>query len=175
MRRCPQFPQGAAAVNLLDRLKRFLAQSLPTGNREDAINRSELEAEAKGPKGVERRQLDRRGARDGTRALIIDDSATVTAALARMLLHSDSYRMLTQQAMAMADRHCEGKLVVVHEGGYAEAAVPFCGHAVVETLAAESLGVEDPFLELFQAWQPNPRFAAFQRGLIDEMVSLHGL
>ena len=95
--------------------------------------------------------------------------------LARMLLHSDSYRMLTQQAMAMADRHCGGKLVVVHEGGYAEAAVPFCGHAVVETLAAESLGVEDPFLELFQAWQPNPRFAAFQRGLIDEMVGLHGL
>ena len=75
-------------MSLLDRLKRFLAQSLPTGNPEDAINRSELEAEAKGPKGVERRQLDRRGARDGTRALIIDDSATVTAALARMLLQN---------------------------------------------------------------------------------------
>ncbi|GIX39579.1 MAG: hypothetical protein KatS3mg128_0628 [Silanimonas sp.] len=76
-------------MNLIDRLKRFLAQSTPSGNPEDAVNRSELEQETKGPpNGVERRQSDRRCARDGTRALIIDDSATVTAALARMLLQN---------------------------------------------------------------------------------------
>lgn len=95
--------------------------------------------------------------------------------LARMLLHSDSYRMLTRHAMELADRHCGGRLAVVHEGGYAEAAVPFCGHAVVETLAGESMGVEDAFLELFQAWQPNARFVDFQRTLIDEMVSAQEL
>ena len=76
-------------MSLLDRLKRFLAQSVPTGRPEDAINRSELEAETAGaPNGVERRLVDRRSAREGTRALIIDDSATVTAALARMLLQN---------------------------------------------------------------------------------------
>ncbi len=95
--------------------------------------------------------------------------------LARMLLHSGSFRMLTAQAMALADRHCGGRLVVVHEGGYAEAAVPFCGHAVVETLAGEDMGVEDPFLALFEAQQPSERFAAFQRGLIDEMARDFGL
>jgi len=76
-------------VSLLDRLKRFLAQSLPTGRPEDAINRSEIESETSGaPDGHDRRLHDRRNAREGTRALIIDDSATVTAALARMLLQN---------------------------------------------------------------------------------------
>lgn len=76
-------------MSLIDRLKRFLALSTPTGRPEDAINRSELETETKlVPNGVERRLHDRRIARDGTRALIIDDSATVTAALGRMLLQN---------------------------------------------------------------------------------------
>ena len=87
MRRWHEFSPDSA-LSLIDRLKRFLAQSLPSGNPEDAINRSEMDAETKGPNGVERRQQDRRCARDGTRALIIDDSATVTAALARMLLQN---------------------------------------------------------------------------------------
>ncbi|HAI59000.1 MAG TPA: response regulator [Xanthomonadaceae bacterium] len=82
-------PPTECPVSLLDRLKRFLAQSVPTGRPEDAINRSEFENEAKAaPQGVERRINDRRCAREGTRALIIDDSATVTAALARMLLQN---------------------------------------------------------------------------------------
>jgi acetoin utilization deacetylase AcuC-like enzyme len=95
--------------------------------------------------------------------------------LARMLLHSDSYRMLTQHALALADRHCGGRLALVHEGGYSEAAVPFCGHAVVETLARVNQGVDDPFLDLIKAMQPNVGFTAFQRGLIDEMAIAHGL
>lgn len=57
--------------------------------------------------------------------------------LARMLLHSDSYRAMTRLALEAAQRHCGGRLVVVHEGGYSEAYVPFCGHAIVETLAGE--------------------------------------
>ncbi len=76
-------------MNLIDRLKRFLSQSSPMTRPEDAINRSELEAETGvAPNGIERRVGDRRSARDGTRALIIEDSATVTAALGRMLLQN---------------------------------------------------------------------------------------
>jgi acetoin utilization deacetylase AcuC-like enzyme len=95
--------------------------------------------------------------------------------LARMLLHSESFRSLTRQIMALADEHCGGRLVVVHEGGYAEAVVPFCGHAVVETLAGVNMGVDDPLLAFTSAQQPNARFAAFQRGLIDEMATALGL
>ncbi|MCB1745642.1 MAG: class II histone deacetylase [Gammaproteobacteria bacterium] len=95
--------------------------------------------------------------------------------LARMLLHSESFRWLTHEVMALADKHCDGRLVVVHEGGYAESYVPFCVHAVVEAMSGERTDVVDPMLEMFQAWQPNARFEALQREMIDEMAGLHGL
>ena len=95
--------------------------------------------------------------------------------LARMLLHSESYRALTTDAMALADKHCDGRLVIVHEGGYAESYVPFCVHAVVETLAAQAMGVDDPMLELVQAWQPNARVLALQKEMIEEMAVGWGL
>lgn len=37
-----------------------------------------------------------------------------------MQLHSDSFRAMTEQVQQAADRLCGGKLVMVHEGGYAE-------------------------------------------------------
>ena len=70
----------------------------------------------------------------------------------------------------MADHHCDGRLVVVHEGGYAEFYVPFCAHAVLETPAGVRTEVEDPVLEMFHAWQPNARFEALQCELLDEQA-----
>ena len=95
--------------------------------------------------------------------------------LARMLLYSESYRMLTRSVLELAERHCAGRLAIVHEGGYAESYVPFCVHAVVEELAGEQTTVVDPALDMFLAWQPNARVTALQRELIDEMAALHGL
>lgn len=95
--------------------------------------------------------------------------------LARMLLHSESYREMMRLVLALADDLCGGRVAVTHEGGYAESCVPFCGHAVIEAMSGQNTGVADPFLELFQAQQPNPRFAAFQRGLIDEMAAQFGM
>ena len=90
--------------------------------------------------------------------------------LARMLAHSGTFKELTQQTMTLADRFCQGRLVLVHEGGYAESCVPFCGHAIMEALSGEGSDVEDPTLEMFEAWQPNERVRALQRQLIDEMA-----
>jgi len=75
-------------MRLIDRLKYFLVQATASGRPEDAVNRSELEDGGRTRDGLERRLHDRRNARDGTRALIIDDSATITAALGRMLLQN---------------------------------------------------------------------------------------
>lgn len=100
--------------------------------------------------------------------------ANLVDPLARMLLHSESYRALTERIMAVADACCGGRLAVVHEGGYAESAVPFCAHATVETLCGVRTPVQDPYLELGQAWQVNARQAAFQRGMIDEMAQSMG-
>ena len=95
--------------------------------------------------------------------------------LARMQLHSESFRWMTKRLMAVADQHCNGKLVLAHEGGYSEAYVPFCGHAIMEALSGESMGVVDPALEHIQAQQPEPRFERFQRTLIDELAVGFGL
>ena len=95
--------------------------------------------------------------------------------LARMLLHSDSYREMTQLMLEVAAEVCGGRLVVIHEGGYAEACVPFCGLALIETLSGERTEVEDPFLGLIKAQQPNERFDAFQKQLLDEMAQSYGL
>jgi len=90
--------------------------------------------------------------------------------LARMLAHSETFRALTMMMVESASRLCSGRLVVVHEGGYAEAYVPFCGHAVLEELSGETTGVVDPMIEMARAWQPDPRILAFQRSWIDDMV-----
>ena len=95
--------------------------------------------------------------------------------LARMLLHSDSFRAMTERVQEAADRLCGGKLVMVHEGGYAESYVPFCGLAVMEALSGVKTEVEDPLLAFIQQQQPREAFTRFQRQAIDELAHRFGL
>lgn len=95
--------------------------------------------------------------------------------LARMQLHGEAFRRMTRLALQLAQRHCSGKLAMAHEGGYAEACVPFCGLAVMEELAGHRTDVKDPFHEIFELQKPSKRFMDLQRQLIDEMAALHGL
>jgi acetoin utilization deacetylase AcuC-like enzyme len=71
---------------------------------------------------------------------------------ARLMLHSAAYRELTHALLGVAERHAGGRLVVIHEGGYAPAYTPFCGLAVLEELCGISTGVEDPFLPIFEGY-----------------------
>ncbi len=68
--------------------------------------------------------------------------------LGRMMLHSESYRSLTAKLMAAAERHCDGRLAILHEGGYSPQTVPYFGLAVVEQLSGIRTGIDDPFLGL---------------------------
>jgi acetoin utilization deacetylase AcuC-like enzyme len=95
--------------------------------------------------------------------------------LARMLAHSDTYREMTQRLMQAADTLCHGRLVMVHEGGYSEAYVPFCGQAIMETLAGRRTQVIDPFLDFLMAQQPPPEFDALEARRLAEMAMLYGL
>jgi acetoin utilization deacetylase AcuC-like enzyme len=92
--------------------------------------------------------------------------------LARQLLHSDTFRAMTQMVADAADRLCGGKMVVVHEGGYSEAYVPFCGQAVVEALLGETTDVVDPALGMIIAQQPSPETLAFQFDRVDRLARL---
>jgi acetoin utilization deacetylase AcuC-like enzyme len=69
--------------------------------------------------------------------------ASVYDPLGRMLLHSDTYRVLTEMLLEVSG----GRLALIHEGGYNAFYVPFCGLAVIETLSGRRTAVEDPYLE----------------------------
>ena len=95
--------------------------------------------------------------------------------LGRMLLYSDSYREMTRLMRGVADELCAGRLVVVHEGGYSEFYVPFCGLALVEALSDERTEVEDPMLIPTKTQQPEQRFNALQMQILDEMAKSYNL
>ena len=89
--------------------------------------------------------------------------------LGRMLATAETFRQMTQRTMALANDLCGGKLLLVHEGGYSETYVPFCGHAVLEALSGSSVTAPDPFAEIFAARQPDHRFATFLDQWLQEM------
>ncbi|MGM0703667.1 MAG: class II histone deacetylase [Pseudomonadota bacterium] len=86
--------------------------------------------------------------------------------LGKMLLNSRAFGEMTRQVRALAERICQGRLVMIHEGGYSEGYAPLCGHAVVQALAGSAIEVPDPQNDEIAAWayqalQPH------QRELID--------
>jgi acetoin utilization deacetylase AcuC-like enzyme len=80
--------------------------------------------------------------------------------LGRQQLHSDSYRRMTERLLDVT----QGRLLAIHEGGYSEAYVPFCGVAVVEAMLGVRV-VEDPFLA-FLDHRPGQRLQAHQEAAI---------
>ena len=64
--------------------------------------------------------------------------------LGRMQCHSDTYREMTAALKRAAEDLCDGRLVVCLEGGYAPSYIPYCGLAVMETLADVRTDVQDP-------------------------------
>lgn len=97
--------------------------------------------------------------------------AAFTDPLGRMLCHSETYREMTALMMQSADAHCDGRLVVTHEGGYSPGYVPFCGLAVLEQLSGIETGCEDPFLPLGQGY-PDQVLKPEHRTLLNDLAPL---
>ena len=95
--------------------------------------------------------------------------------LGRMLLRGESYRALTHRAMAAAGALCGGRLALVHEGGYSEVHVPFCGHAVIEALSGASASAPDPLGATIGARQPGARWVAGVSDYISALAAEFGL
>ena len=66
--------------------------------------------------------------------------------LGRMNLTSECFAMMTARLSATAASLCRSRLVLCHEGGYSSAYVPYCGLAVIESLAGVKTDVVDPWL-----------------------------
>lgn len=97
--------------------------------------------------------------------------AAIIDPLARMQATVRTFAEMTKQIKETAERVCNGKLVLVHEGGYSEAYVPFCGHATIATLANSTIDAGDPLGVAHDNRQPSPKFDAFLRQSIDDMAT----
>ena len=91
--------------------------------------------------------------------------------LARMLATAETFREMTLRIKAAAERLCDGRLVLVHEGGYSEVYVPFCGHATLEALSGSKITAPDPIAVALNTRQPGPRFDAFLKAEIDHLAN----
>lgn len=96
--------------------------------------------------------------------------AAMVDPLSRMMCTAETFRLMTRQVMSAAADLCDGRLVLVHEGGYSEFYVPFCGHAVLEELSGSAIRAPDPMAEVYGRRQPGPRLQALCSEMIDEMV-----
>ncbi|MFC5588923.1 class II histone deacetylase [Sporosarcina soli] len=65
--------------------------------------------------------------------------------LGRMLVSAKGFGKMTKVMMEIAEKHCGGKLVMCHEGGYSNSYVPFCTLRIIEELSGIETDVEDPF------------------------------
>ncbi|WP_299965152.1 class II histone deacetylase [uncultured Roseobacter sp.] len=90
--------------------------------------------------------------------------------LARMLATAETFRQMTARIKQAAEQLCDGRLVLVHEGGYSEVYVPFCGHATLEALSGSDITAPDPLAHTLDVRQPNPRFDAFLKAEIDHLA-----
>lgn len=68
--------------------------------------------------------------------------------LGRMILGSNHFRHMAGRLARLADRHCRGRLLVTHEGGYNQSTTPFMALAVIEAVSGIDSGVIDPYGEI---------------------------
>lgn len=66
----------------------------------------------------------------------------------RQLLTMAGFRRLGQHARALADMHCDGRLLLVQEGGYALSYSAFCLHATLEGVLGIGPLLDDPIAYL---------------------------
>jgi len=99
--------------------------------------------------------------------------AAIIDPLARMQATAETFRAMTARVKAAAQKLCDGKLVLAHEGGYSEVYVPFCGHATLEALSGSQITAPFPYEAGFAARQPNAKFQSFLEATIDELAAYH--
>ncbi len=63
--------------------------------------------------------------------------------LAQMMVTMAGFRKLSELIRTLAEEVCEGRLVMLQEGGYSAAYVPYCTVAAVEPLLGVDLGIVD--------------------------------
>lgn len=96
--------------------------------------------------------------------------AAATDPLSRTMAHQGTFQAMTSRVMDLTADLCGGKLLMVHEGGYSEAYVPFCGHAVLTEMSGSTIHAPDPYGETWIKRQPDARFDTYLDAIITDMA-----
>ncbi|QRR35614.1 hypothetical protein JNX00_07055 [Hydrogenophaga sp. YM1] len=89
--------------------------------------------------------------------------------LGRMLLDGRAFRWMTEAVQDVARRHCRGRLVLTHEGGYCPVSVPFFGLAVLEQMSGTTTDVVCPITANHDR-TPGQALQAWQKEQIDQLA-----
>ena len=76
--------------------------------------------------------------------------------LGRMCVSADGFRAMAATVRELADRLCNGRLVLFQEGGYSHVYIPFAVLAILEAVSGLKTDVPDPFrpaVDVLQPWQ----------------------
>ena len=76
--------------------------------------------------------------------------------LGRMCVSAAGFRSMATIMRDLANRLCEGRLVLFQEGGYSHVYIPFATLAIIEAVSGIATGVSDPFRQAYdtlQDWQ----------------------
>jgi acetoin utilization deacetylase AcuC-like enzyme len=90
--------------------------------------------------------------------------------LGRMLVTASGYQEMTKLLMSVADEICQGRIVMLHEGGYNAVYSPFCGLFVLQELSG-SYKLDDPFGDTVNNY-PGQELMAHQKNEIDLSAKL---
>lgn len=90
--------------------------------------------------------------------------------LARMVVTTDGFRMMTRHMKSLAEKVCGGKLVLAQEGGYSEPYAPYCTFAIFEELLGQRTGIEEPLdPNRVPHWPPVTEISGDQRAALDQV------
>lgn len=90
--------------------------------------------------------------------------------LGRMMMTAEGFGRLTDIMLRIADKHCSGKIVFCHEGGYSNAYVPFCTLKIIERLSGLETDVTDPYASDSQGYPD--RLYSNQKEAIDDVIEI---
>lgn len=100
--------------------------------------------------------------------------ASIMDQLGRMCLTTDGYRRLTRLMINRAERHAEGRLVVLQEGGYSETYAPYATLAIIEMMAGFNSDLIEPLsYERILAQTHHTEVGLAARAAIDEAIAHH--
>ena len=100
--------------------------------------------------------------------------ASIMDQLGRMCVTAEGYRRLTSLMINRAERHAQGQLIILQEGGYSETYAPYATLAIIETMAGFRSHLPEPLShDRIVAQAHHTEVSLSARAAIDDAIKHH--